>query len=86
MQRFLSLVTICSLLFVTLSLGADETDSQEFTILGDFSEWEGESTDVEVKLSITSYDAEGVEEKQVIARSVVDEQEVVLTGTVDKCR
>jgi len=86
MQRFLSLVTICSLLFVTLSLGADETDSQEFTILGDFSEWEGESTDVEVKLSITSYDAEGVEEKQVIARSVVDEQEVVLTGTVDDPR
>lgn len=86
MQRFLSLVTICSLLIVKLSLGADETDSQEFTILGDFSEWEGESTDVEVKLSITSYDAEGVEEKQVIARSVVDEQEVVLTGTVDDPR
>ncbi len=83
MQRFLSLVTICSLLIVTLSLGADEIDSQEFSIVGDFSDWEGESSDVEVTLSITSYDAEGVEEKQVIARSLVEEQEVVLTGTVD---
>ncbi|MDE0644626.1 MAG: TlpA disulfide reductase family protein [Gammaproteobacteria bacterium] len=83
MQRFLSLLTICSSLIVTLSLDADEIDSQEFSIVGDFSDWEGESSDVEVTLSITSYDAEGVEEKQVIARSLVEEQEVVLTGSVN---
>lgn len=86
MQRFFSLVTIISTFIITFSLGADETVSQEFTIVGDFSEWEGESTDLEVTLSITSYDTEGVEDKQVIARSAVAEQEVVLTGTVDNPR
>lgn len=86
MNRFFVLTTITLAFFVTLSLGADDTDSQEFTIVGDFSVWEGESTDVEVTLSITTYDAEGAPEKQVIARSVVDEQEVVLSGTVNDPR